>query len=90
MVALWAIALQNAPGQAGAQVMQQGRGLTDGIDPGLGARRLGHMGAVAAGKDQGVRRLQGRADSDEPVVQVQPGVRQPWWRARTRRGQREV
>ena len=78
-------------GQIGAQVVKQDRGLTDGEHAGLGARVVGHVGAIP-------HRIETRIGfgaqigqhPNKPVFKRQSGVRQPILRPRARRTKGKV
>jgi PAS domain S-box-containing protein len=72
VIALWLKALQALPCQRGAQIGQKHGCCAHGIDPRLGARRMGQVGAIACGKDQRVRGAQLRIDRDKTTGQRQP------------------
>ncbi len=61
--------------------MVQHRRGADGIDPGLGARRMGQVRTIARGEDQRVRGLQGGADLQPAVVQGKSCAFEPSGRA---------
>jgi hypothetical protein len=90
VIALWLKAMQRFPRQRGAQIGQKHRCCAHGIDPRLGAGRMGQMSAIACGKDQRVGGAQLRIDRDKTTGQCQPRGLHPSLRARTGNCQGEI
>ena len=69
-------------GQRRAKIVKEDRRGADGINSGLGAGRMGQMGAIACGEDGRIcLAAQVGADGYEPIDQIQLRVLQPWPRA---------
>ena len=74
---------QRTPRQGRTQVMKQHRSLAHREYPGLGARRVAQMGAIADGKQRRIgQALQVGGDRDKAALQRQPGCGQPGVRVR--------